>query len=360
MRILIAGGGTGGHLFPGLALAGALRCLEPRAEIAFVGSRAGLDTQLVPAHGYRLYPLPLGRGSPLNWRQPLNAPRFLASLLACRRLFARFAPDIVVSLGGFAAAPAGMLARWCNVPLLLLEQNTIPGRVTQLLARWAREIHLQFPQARAHLQTRAEIVDSGSPLRAEVLALLEREPASGDALLILGGSQGALKLNRLAVDAVKLLGEARTMPVIHIAGAAHRDGVKRLYEERGVRDVEIWGFCDSMPAIWARTRLAISRAGALSLAEMAAAGVPGLMVPFPAARDDHQTENAKAVAATGAGVLLEQSSLSGTRLADNIRELWNDALRFDVMAHAMRSWALPDAGCAIARRVLARAKEGRR
>ncbi|MFW5857913.1 MAG: UDP-N-acetylglucosamine--N-acetylmuramyl-(pentapeptide) pyrophosphoryl-undecaprenol N-acetylglucosamine transferase, partial [Planctomycetota bacterium] len=197
-HVLFAGGGTGGHLYPGLALAKALQARAGRIWITFVGTAHGLDAELAPAAGFPLYTVPAGRGSPLSLRRPWNAVRFVQSVTACRRIFRMRPPDVVVGLGGFAAAPAGLAARWAGVPLVLLEQNVLPGRVTRLLSRWAAEIHLQFDEARTRLpRARGAVLHSGSPLRAELAALADGPPVDGDRLLVMGGSQGARRLNEL-------------------------------------------------------------------------------------------------------------------------------------------------------------------
>ncbi len=358
MRVILAGGGTGGHLMPGLALAAALQKQARETEIVFVGTRNGLDRQLVPASGWPLRLIAAGRGSPLSLRRPLNAPRFLWSLWQSRRLLRTLRADCVVALGGFAAAAPGLAARARGVPLVLLEQNTVPGRVTRLLAPRAREIHLQFDEARKHLPpSTASIHHSGSPLREEVRRLTEEPPVDGGALLIVGGSQGARDLNRLVLAGGAALAGAAGDRVIHIAGPAHVEEVRAGWRALNVA-AEVYGFATTMPALYRRSSLVVSRAGALSLAEFAAAGLPAVLVPLSTARDDHQRRNAESVAAANGALVLEPRGLSAEALVETVGGLFADSARRGRLAGGMRALARPDAAGRIAGRILALAGGG--
>jgi UDP-N-acetylglucosamine--N-acetylmuramyl-(pentapeptide) pyrophosphoryl-undecaprenol N-acetylglucosamine transferase len=358
MRVILAGGGTGGHLMPGLALASALQRRARGTEILFIGTRRGLDRQLVPASGWRLALIAAGRGSPLSLRRPLNAPRFLWSLLQSRRRLRAERADCVVALGGFAAAAPGLAAGALGVPLVLLEQNTVPGRVTRLLAPRAREVHLQFGEAAAMLPgASGRISVTGSPLREEVRRLTEEPPVHGGALLVVGGSQGARDLNRLVLAAGRPLAEAAGGRVIHIAGPAHVEEVRAGWSGLGI-DAEVYGFATTMPALYRRSSVVVSRAGALSLAEFAAAGLPAVLVPLPTAKDDHQRTNAASVAEAGAAVVLEPAGLRPEALAGAVADLFGDDATRAALADGMRGLARPDAADRVAARILALADGG--
>ncbi len=351
-RILLAGGGTGGHLFPGLALADELHRRAPESWITFIGTREGLDRRLVPAHGYALDCISAARGTPLDWRKPQNALRFLLALEQSLTLVGKDRPDVLIALGGYAAAPPGMAAALRGVPLVVLEQNAVPGRVNRLLARWATQVHLQFRSARAGFgPTRTKFFDSGSPLRAAMVAMARRPVREGKALLVVGGSQGAERLNDLMLEAAPALKRALKCPLIHIAGADNEAAVRRGYESRRVK-AEVHGFVDDMAALYRRAKLAVSRAGAGSLAELAAAGVPALLVPLPTAKDDHQWHNAKWLESRGGARVLDQRYLEAEDLADALEKLWRDAGRLAEMADAMRRSARPEAAEEIAGAVL--------
>ena len=350
MRVLLAGGGTGGHLCPGLALARELRELAPEVQIQFLGTRAGLEQRLVPPAGFELELLSAGRGSPLSWRRPLNAPRFLLALLQSWRVMRGGDVDVLVGLGGYAAAAPGLIAAMRRVPLVLLEQNTVPGRVTRLLARWATEVHLQFEQAGLELGSAKSLLASGSPVRPEILRLWDCPPARGESLLVLGGSQGSRDMNTLILEAAPRIAGETGCRVIHIAGADNESRVREAYAAKGVA-ATVHGFTDCMAECLRGARVAVSRAGAMSAAELALAGVPTIFVPLPWAKDDHQQKNAEALSGQGAAIVLEQGGLTPGRLADVIIDLWQDATRWQTMSIAMRNTAKPGAAKIIAGRI---------
>jgi UDP-N-acetylglucosamine--N-acetylmuramyl-(pentapeptide) pyrophosphoryl-undecaprenol N-acetylglucosamine transferase len=352
MRFLLAGGGTGGHLFPGLALADALRQLDPASEILFVGTRQGLDEKLVPAHGYRLQLIAAGRGSPLSWRKPLNLPRFAWSVAQSVKLLRKFKPDALVALGGFAAAAPGIAARLLGVPLAVLELNTVPGRVSLLLSRWAMQVHSHFAEAEKYFDLKDGVFrHSGYPLRKEFAQMATLPPADGDCLLIVGGSQGASELNRRVLDAAPMIAKTVGNKIIHIAGEANEEAVRDAYKSIGI-GAEVIGFCDDMPMICRRCRLAISRSGAGGIAELAAAGLPAILVPLPTAKDDHQTVNARAIENSGGAVLLPQAEAAPERLSRVIAELWGNAEKRKITGMALRKNVRPDACKTIASEIM--------
>ena len=348
--IWIAGGGTGGHLYPGLSLASAIRAARPDARILFVGTRYGLDADLVPRHGFRVAFLPTGRGSPLSLRHPLNAARFLHALWVCRRLLRDERPDVIVSLGGFAASVPGLMGAWKGIPLLLLEQNVLPGRVTRLLSRWATEIHSQFDEARAHLGGRARFHYSGSPARPEIAALASARP-EGTRLLIMGGSQGARRLNELVRDALPRLLDAG-IPVTHISGSRDHPLVEAAYRDLPPERAQLLSYVDDMAGVLAQSRMAFVRAGASTMNDIELAGVPSVLVPFPHARDDHQTANARVFEQAGCGVVWPEDTLAPETFADRLIALWNNAAVLEDMRAALRRRARPTAAADIAAAVL--------
>ncbi|GHT03128.1 UDP-N-acetylglucosamine--N-acetylmuramyl-(pentapeptide) pyrophosphoryl-undecaprenol N-acetylglucosamine transferase [Planctomycetales bacterium] len=350
MRIILAGGGTGGHLFPGLALAREIQTQCPAARVSFIGTASGLDLTLVPRAGYAVDVIAAGRGSPLNWRHPSYLPRFLTAIYQCRRLFGRERPDAVVALGGFAAAAPGIAARWRKIPLFILEQNVVPGRVNCLLARFAKQIFLQFAEAQNYFPpTAAEFVPVGSPLRAEIAALSASVRA---ALLIVGGSQGAAALNELVAGAMRsFIAAVGEVPIIHLTGAAEAAKWRDFYAAQKL-PVAALGFSDRMADLYRRAKLVVSRSGAGAIAEMTALGLPAVLIPLPTAARNHQWHNAKWLADRGGAVLWEQPSLTAAGLAENLAALWRDDAALTSMAAAARQAARPSAGRDIAARIL--------
>ncbi len=348
MRIWLAGGGTGGHLCPGMALADELRKLRPDVKLGFLGTNEGLDRELLWGSGYPLKLLAAGRGSPLNWRRPQNAPRFAYALYQALRLFRKERPDAVVALGGFAAAAPGIMARALKIPLIILEQNTVPGRVNRMLSQWAAQIHSQFDEARNYFrESPAEFHASGSPLREPFLRLCAEEPCRGDALLVMGGSQGAKRLNEIVADAARRIVGETGCRLIHVAGPAHENAIRSLYNAAGV-EAEVYGFYNNMEDLYRRSRLVVARSGAISLAEFAAAGLPAVLVPLPSAMDDHQRTNALALTLSGAAVAYEETKASTETFAPLVVSLWKDEQRRSAMADEMRRTARPDSGREIA------------
>lgn len=358
MRIWLAGGGTGGHLCPGMALADELKHLRPDIDLGFLGTNEGLDRELLWGSGYRLELLAAGRGSPLNIRKPANAPRFMYALYQVFRLFCRERPDVVVAMGGFAAATPGIMAKLMRIPLVILEQNTIPGRVNRLLSGWAVQIHSQFDEARKYFRdSPATFNHSGSPLRGPFLRMCAEPLCEGDALLVMGGSQGAKRLNEVVAQAARRIVGETGCKLIHVAGPAHEAEIRSFYHQAGV-EAEVYGFYNNMEELYRRSRLVVARSGAISLAELAAAGLPAILVPLPSAMDDHQRLNALSMTLSGAAVSYEETKASTETFAPLVVSLWKDEPRRKAMAVEMRRTARPDSGREIAEAVIKLAESG--
>lgn len=353
--ILLAGGGTGGHLYPGLTLAKTITAKEPSSKITFIGSNYGLDGQLVPQEGYKLIKLSTGRGSPVSFNKPLNTIRFIRAIWQCFWLFSKEKPDVVVSLGGFAAAVPGIVAAWKNIPLILLEQNVIPGRVTRILSRWATEIHLQFDESRQYLEnTKCSMIHSGSPVREDISELFDKKHDKTH-FLVMGGSQGAEKLNEIVMTIAPELMKAG-IPLIHITGINDIEKVKTAYMDLGEMAVAV-AFENNVGALYKKTKLALMRGGASTAAELALAHIPSVIVPFPSSRDDHQMVNARTMADRNAALICPQDTLSPDNLLRLIISLWNDKNRLARIGEAIGNFAKPEAADEIAEKVLAFTKK---
>jgi UDP-N-acetylglucosamine--N-acetylmuramyl-(pentapeptide) pyrophosphoryl-undecaprenol N-acetylglucosamine transferase len=335
-----------------MALADELRRLRPEVEVGFLGTNEGLDREMLWGGGYRLELLSAGRGSPLSWRRPGNAPRFALALWQAYRLFRRERPDVVAALGGFAAAAPGIMARIMSIPLVILEQNTVPGRVNRLLSRWAVEIFSQFEEARVWFaESPANFHHSGSPLREPFLKLLSEPPCRGDSLLVMGGSQGAKRLNEIVAAAARRIVGETGCRLIHVAGPGHEAEIRARYRRAGV-SAQVYGFHGDMEELYRRSRLVVARSGAISLAEFAAAGLPAILVPLPSALDDHQRLNALSLVHSGAALSYEETTASTETFAPLVVSLWKDETRRSAMAAEMRRTVLPNSGPEVARAVL--------
>lgn len=319
-RVLIMAGGTGGHVIPALSLAKALQDIG--VEVEWLGSPRGIENRLVPAADIRLNRVAVsglrGNGA-AGW---LLAPlRLLRALQQAMGVIRRVDPQLVVGLGGFASGPGGVAAWLLGRPLVIHEQNAVAGLTNRLLSRLARRTYAAFPQAFAG---RAILV--GNPVRPEIAALGE-SPRRADEmqgralrLLVVGGSLGAQSLNERLPEALAMLPRRRRPEVHHQAGRGKDDATREAYRAQGVA-AEVAAFIDDMAAAYAWADLVICRAGALTVAELAAAAKAALFVPFPHAVDDHQTANAAALVEQGAASLLPQSEMSAARLAERLDAL---------------------------------------
>jgi UDP-N-acetylglucosamine--N-acetylmuramyl-(pentapeptide) pyrophosphoryl-undecaprenol N-acetylglucosamine transferase len=346
-RIVVAGGGTGGHLFPALAVADELRRRHPLAAIVFVGARRGLETRLVPAAGFPLRTMPLAglKGASLPARAAAGMAA-AAGTVRCLAWMIAERPDLTIGVGGYASGPAVLAARLLRVRTMVMEQNHFPGAVNRWLAPRVDAVCVPSEAARARLGGRGIV--TGNPVRRAFGSI--GPPPSGDSLslLICGGSRGARSINRAAVEAVPSFARMSPPPrIVHQTGSEDESSVAAAYRAfPGAHDVR--AFLDDMPARLAGADLAVCRAGATTLAELAAAGRPAVLVPYPFAADDHQRLNAEAVAEAGAALVVLDRDLDGARLAEAVASLAADPARLRAMGEAARRLARLDAASLIA------------
>jgi len=322
LDVLIAGGGTGGHVFPALALGTAL--VERGLDIVFAGSPSGLEACLVPAAGRTLHLLPgrQVRGRGLRGAM-LGASALARGLGGALRLLARLRPRLVVGVGGYASVASVLAARSRRVPVVLLEQNAIPGAANRNLGRMAARVCVGFAEAACFFPS-GRAIHTGNPVRPEVLAAPPAPRRAGLGLLIFGGSQGAHHLNEAGVAALEVLGPAaRSLRVRHQTGPADQARIAEAYRRLGV-DARVDAFVDDMGAAYREADVVVSRAGAMSCAEITAMKLPAILVPYPHAADDHQRRNAEILAAAGGARMILDRELDGRRLADVLTILLTD------------------------------------
>ena len=342
--ILIMAGGTGGHIFPALAVADILR--GQGWHVTWLGAPRSMEAELVPRHGYEMAWVRFSgvRGKGLL-RMLLLPFDLLVAMWQSAAAILRHRPDVVLGLGGYITFPGGMMAALLRRPLVIHEQNSIAGLSNRVLARVAQRVLSGFPD----VLVRA--VWCGNPVRSDIAALpdpQQRYAARGGRLnvLVVGGSLGAKAINQAMPQALALLPQDARPSVLHQTGKQHFEAVKRAYQQAGVQ-AEIKPFMDEMARHYGNADLVICRAGALTVAELAAAGVASILIPFPFAVDDHQTRNARFLSQHGAAVLLPQSELSAEKLAQLLRELSREKLL--AMAKQARGLAKADAALAVAR-----------
>lgn len=354
-RVLVTGGGTGGHLYPALNLMEALRASGAGVELLYVGAERGLEARVAPERGipHRLLPMePFDRQRPArNWKLLAAAPAVTAGV---RRIFAEFEPDLVVGTGGYASAPCVLGAKFTGRRLALQEQNARPGLVTRIAARWAAQVHLGFERARDRIPAgaRTEIHAHGNPVPPP--GADSGSPGfdwpEGRVLLVVGGSQGAAGLNERMLDDLR---SVRVWPadlhLVWIAGRRHAEEVAREAERSAWSEqIRVVSYIEGLGGQLDRVSLAVSRAGAMFVAELAAAGVPAVLVPFPAAAGGHQRANARAMEAAGAAVVREEEGLGRGELWRTASEILADAGRRARLSGAARELGSPDAAARIA------------
>jgi UDP-N-acetylglucosamine--N-acetylmuramyl-(pentapeptide) pyrophosphoryl-undecaprenol N-acetylglucosamine transferase len=363
MRLLIAGGGTGGHLFPGIAIAEEV-VARPGGAVLFVGTARGLETKLVPAAGF---PLELLDVSGLNRvgiaRTAKGLVRLPKAFFASRAVLRKFRPDLVLGVGGYASGPLVLAAALLGYPTAIQEQNSRPGFTNRVLGKVARRVFVAFEDARPFFGRRKTRL-VGNPVRRKFVVAASTAGATtggparagagtataASAVLVLGGSQGARAVNDLVMGAAAALATAGRLPrIVHQAGAADDARVRARYGELGLLDgahagrIEVRPFIDDMPAALAEAALVVGRAGALTLAELAMTGRPAILIPLPTAAADHQTANAAEFARAGAAVVAEQRATTPEALAALIEQLLGDPARLGAMSAAMAAQGRPNA-----------------
>lgn len=361
---LFSGGGTGGHLFPGIAVSQELRRREPQARIVFVGSNRAIESSIATQHGLEHRMLPVESLSVLK-RNPIGF--VWKNWQACRaagKLIRELQPDVVIGLGGYASAPVVWAAKRQGVPVVLLEQNVIPGRTTRWLSRYADRICVSFEETVSRLRDSAKVVVTGNPVRDEISDLRRslnsvsgssETPSMKQNLLILGGSQGADSLNEAVLAAVRqnkeLIGN---WGIIHQTGPRQIDQVRGAYSQAGLNAIVEPFFVD-LVSHYSNAGLIISRAGATTLAELACAGVASILLPYPHAANDHQRENARVFVTHDAGLMIEHHQMpeeTARQVADALRQLMADVERRRIMGAAAQKLAHPEAAKTIADQIL--------
>lgn len=355
--ILIAAGGTGGHLFPGIAVADELRRRDPETRVVFAGTRRGLESRLVPRAGYRLELLPI---LPLNG---VGRTRLLLGLLALPLgllrslgLLLRLRPRAVLGIGGYAGGPLTLLAALVGVRAVLLEPNAKPGFTNRVLAPFVRAAACAYEEARASFGSKGVL--TGNPVRGGFARMAARVPGSRLTLLAFGGSQGSRVLNQALVAALPLLPGAERLLIVHQTGEAMRAEVAAAYAAAG-REAEVLAFLDDMERRVEAADLVLARSGATTCAELTVAGRPAILVPFARAADDHQRTNARALVAAGAALMIEERELTGASLAAAVRSLLDAPQRLTALAVAARGLGRADAAARVADLVLGSPEAGR-
>lgn len=359
---IFAGGGTGGHLFPGVAVALELKRREPNVRLLFVGSEREIEQTILARHELEHRSLPVESLRVLARHPWRFATRNWSAWRAARQLMREERPSAVVGLGGYASAPLVWQASRARCPVVLLEQNVIPGRTTRWLSRSASLVCTSFAETRARLPREAKVEVTGNPVRREIAEFISHPATVSTApreLLVLGGSQGADSLNEAVIAAMRLVGEVRSgWRVVHQTGARQVEAMRRAYAELSL-DAVVEPFFDDMLARYRAASVVVSRAGATTLAELACCGLPMILLPYPHAADDHQRANALVFAEQGAAIVVERrvdAGATAAALADSLKSLLADEPRRSAMGTAARACARSDAASVVVDRLIEMAR----
>jgi UDP-N-acetylglucosamine--N-acetylmuramyl-(pentapeptide) pyrophosphoryl-undecaprenol N-acetylglucosamine transferase len=342
MRVIIAGGGTGGHLFPGIAVAREIQRRRPGSEILFVGAEQGIESRIVPNEGFPLRTLPIGglkgKGFQLAFK---NALRMVGGLMTARGILKEFKPDVVIGVGGYASFPMLGAAILSGCPRVIMEQNAIPGLANRTVGKWVDFAAVTDSRTATYFGSRAVV--TGNPIRPEFKSIPPKSHVPPYTVLVFGGSQGAKAINTAVIAALELLADMKPeLRFVHQTGQSQIDDVQRAYAAKGfVADVR--AFFDGFHEQYAKADLIVSRSGATTVAEIKAAGRAAILVPFPFATDDHQTKNARAMVEEKAAVMIDNAQLNGPRLAGEIRSLLTQPERLKEIESNARRIAILDA-----------------
>jgi UDP-N-acetylglucosamine--N-acetylmuramyl-(pentapeptide) pyrophosphoryl-undecaprenol N-acetylglucosamine transferase len=347
MKVLIAGGGTGGHLFPGIALAEEITTRQMGNEVIFVGTARGLEATVVPKLGFELRLIEVSglkrQGLMRTIRGLLRLP---VAFFQALKILRDFKPDVAIGVGGYASGPVILVAALIGLPTAVLEQNTVPGITNRILSRFVNRVFTTFGLSENFFPKR-KVMELGNPIRRQLLEnfLQSREPSASEGfnVLVLGGSQGAHAVNLRMIEAASHLGELeQNIRIVHQTGERDHELVTRGYADIGF-DATAIAFIDDMSAAYRRADLIVARAGATTISEIQVAKKASVLIPFPYAADNHQELNAIAMVDAGASIMLVERNLDGPQLAETIRELYLDQEKLIAMETAAAKTGRPEA-----------------
>ena len=344
---MVVGGGTGGHLYPGIAVAEAWLTRVQDADVVFVGNPNGLEGRVIPQHGYRFVPVEARRlknaGLLERLRSLLRMPR---AIFAGYRLIRRERPTVVLGVGGYVSGPVVLAAALAGRPCAVAEQNARPGLTNRILARFVKRVYTAFPEAAERLPS-AKVRELGNPVRREFVSSVRSPNVEPARILILGGSQGARSLNQLLPKVIAALQETHpTLSVVHQTGRNNDDAVRSDYENLGVDNAFVSAFIDDVAGEMQKAHLVVARAGATTVAELACVGRPAIFIPFPFAADDHQAANAQSLVSAGAAFMQREEGMDVDVMVGLLKPLLDDHTKLEEMGQAALSRGRPNAATA--------------
>ena len=343
MRVVIAAGGTGGHIYPGIAVGREILRRAVDSEVLFVGTARGLETRIVPENGFQLSLINSAGLKNVGFTGKVKGLALLSkSFLEARRVLREFKPDVVVGAGGYVSGPVLMVASWMKIPTLVMDSNALPGFTNRQLARFVDKAALTFPEAVPFFGSKGVL--TGNPVRREFFDIEPKGKSAKLCILIFGGSQGARAINDAMIAALPMLEAFRErIEITHQTGEADFEKVSGAYLRGQWKESDIRPYISNMVGEFAKADVVICRAGATTCAELAAAGRPSIMIPLPTAADDHQRKNAEAMVAAGAAKMILQKDLNGERLAADIKAFLHDSSALTVMGCSAKTLGRGDA-----------------
>lgn len=363
VKILLAAGGTGGHVYPAISIADAIKKKDSKAEILFVGTRDRMEWETVPKAGYDIKSVWISgfhrRLTPQNLLFPV---KLITSIVQSAAILMRFKPDVVISCGGFAAGPIGWVASKMGIPIVVQEQNSFPGVTNRLLAKYAAIIFTAFDNAKEHLPSE-KITLSGNPIRSELI-LSDKDEVAGKfgfdssvpTLLVLGGSGGAKAINEALEKHIRTILDVMNVQVIWQCGEKYYNDLRQRIEPDTFSNLRLFEYIDDMQAAYSASDLVLTRAGAGTCSELMAIGKPSILIPSPNVAGDHQAKNAEAMVEKGASILLKETNLDG-ELVNTLKNVLPDKTKLSEMSQKTKNLGKPNAASDIADQILSLIKE---
>lgn len=363
MKVIVSGGGTGGHIYPALTIADNIKKLRPEAEVVFVGTREGLESGIIPRYGYRMeYIEVAGFRRSLSLDTLRSVCKLFKGLAGARAVLEQERPDLVIGTGGYVCGPVVFLAALRKIPCCIQEQNALPGVTNKILAHFADRVFLGYREAAKYFGSGAKLSYTGNPIRSEILAY-EKKAAISElgldpekkTILVFGGSRGARSINNAMLELSRALSGRHDVQVLHATGEANYEQHMQKLGAAGKlgANIIVRPYLHNMPAALAAADLAVCRAGAIGLAELTAKGIPAVLIPYPYATANHQEFNARAVEAKGGARVILDRDMTGEKLLEATEDLLLNSSRLKEMAEGSRSLGRPGATEEIARSALA-------
>ena len=367
MKVILSGGGTGGHIYPALTIADAIKKECPDAEIFFVGTKEGLEKNIIPRYGYELKFIEVaGFKRSLSFDTVRSFFKLFSGLADAYKIVADAKPDLVIGTGGYVCGPICFMAALKGIPACIQEQNAMPGVTNKILARFVKKVFLGYEEGRKYFSGSSEKIYTGNPIRTEILEHEKNEALKElgldpkkKTILVSGGSRGARSINKAMLEAELKLSGREDVQVLHATGDINYDDyMKEINSKGGVKEnIIIKPYLHNMPVALAAADLAVFRAGAIGLAELMASGIPSVLIPYPYATANHQEHNARAVAGHGAARVILDKDMTGEKILANIEELLNNPEELKKMQEAAASLGKPEAAEQIAKAALALVKK---